>query len=35
VRQAFIYAVDRQAIKDTLYPGELANLARIIHQPKN
>ena len=27
VRQAFIHAVDRQAIKDTLYPGALANLA--------
>jgi len=27
VRQAFIHAVDRQAIKDTLYPGTLANLA--------
>jgi peptide/nickel transport system substrate-binding protein len=26
VRQAFIHAVDRQAIKDTLYPGALANL---------
>ena len=27
VRQAFVHAVDRQAIKDTLYPGALANLA--------
>ena len=27
VRQAFMYAVDRRAIKDTLYPGALANLA--------
>jgi peptide/nickel transport system substrate-binding protein len=27
VRQAFMHAIDRQAIKDTLYPGELATLA--------
>src|ERR687888_1712435 len=27
VRQAFIHAIDRQAIKDTLYPGSLAQLA--------
>src|SRR5919198_6275835 len=27
VRQAFLHAIDRQAIKDTLYPGSLAQLA--------
>jgi peptide/nickel transport system substrate-binding protein len=27
VRQAFMHAIDRQAIKDTLYPGALAKLA--------
>jgi peptide/nickel transport system substrate-binding protein len=27
VRQAFMHAIDRQAIKDTLYPGALATLA--------
>ena len=27
VRQAFLHAIDRQAIKDTLYPGALAHLA--------
>jgi peptide/nickel transport system substrate-binding protein len=27
VRQAFMHAIDRQAIKETLYPGELATLA--------
>ncbi len=27
VRQAFMHAINRQAIKDTLYPGELATLA--------
>ena len=27
VRQAYMYALDRQAIKDTLYPGALGNLA--------
>jgi peptide/nickel transport system substrate-binding protein len=27
VRQAFMHAIDRQAIKDTLYPGDLATLA--------
>src|SRR4029450_2561612 len=27
VRQAFLHAIDRQAIKDTMYPGSLAILA--------
>jgi peptide/nickel transport system substrate-binding protein len=27
VRQAFMHAIDRQAMKETLYPGALANLA--------
>jgi peptide/nickel transport system substrate-binding protein len=27
VRQAFMHAIDRQAIKDTLYPGDLGTLA--------
>ncbi|MCZ6874037.1 MAG: ABC transporter substrate-binding protein, partial [bacterium] len=33
VRQAFMHAIDRQAIKDTLYPGGLAKLASSCLPP--